>query len=273
MRFNGILILFLYIANVKYCLSFTYVPKLAVGLRQRGIRGLDVSLVSGVSQDSHNCYKTLIKCTPLESDDEERFTFKDFVGLLTDRMVERKWWGLYNRAISSKGLQSLLTKSCSSFVGFLVGDFLSQILTSRDKFNIVRFLRMGTFGALVHAPAGHIFYRNLERRIPGSSRNAIVKKVVIDQLFWTPLFAVFMFSYNGVLAGNAFTKVLKAMKTSKSVLTYMITSLLLWPTAHYINYNAIPPNKRLLYINSVQIFFNTIIAGLAASFCANLALV
>ena len=206
----------------------------------------------------------------MSTSNEEQFTIRDLLALSTNGVVESRWWGLYNRAISSKGLQALLTKSCSSFVGFLLGDLLSQMLTSTSKFNIVRFLRMGTFGALVHAPAGHFFYRNLEKRIPGPSRNAVVKKIIVDQMLWTPLFATLMFSYNGVLAGHALPTVLEAMKTSKSVVTYMITSLLLWPTAHYINYNAVPPNKRLLFINSIQIFFNTIIAGLAATFCGAL---
>lgn len=204
------------------------------------------------------------------SSNEDQFGIQDVLVLPANGIVESKWWGAYNRARSSKGLQALLTKSCSSFVGFLLGDFLSQMLTSTSKFNMVRFLRMGTFGALVHAPAGHLFYKNLEKRIPGSSRNAVVQKVIVDQLLWTPLFAALMFSYNGVLAGHNLPTVLEAMKTSKSVVTYMITSLLLWPTAHYINYNAVAPNKRLLFINMIQIFFNTIIAGLAATFCGAL---
>ena len=220
---------------------------------------------------SHQGYQGVLVDTARRSSNEDQFTMKDVFALGPNGVVQSKWWGVYNRAISSKGVQAVLTKSCSSFFGFLIGDLLSQILTSSAKFNMVRFLRMGTFGAFVHAPAGHFFYRNLEESIPGSSRNAVVKKVIVDQLLWTPLFAALMFSYNGVLAGNALTTVLEAMKTSKSVVTYMITSLLLWPTAHYINYNAVPPNKRLLFINTVQIFFNTIIAGLAATFSASFA--
>jgi protein Mpv17 len=140
------------------------------------------------------------------------------------------------------------------------------------KFNLIRFIRMGSFGALIHAPVGHVFYRKLEKQFPGSSRSAVAKKVLVDQLLWAPLLALLLFSYSGLLAGHSLPATVAAIKTSKSVWAYYAaSSLLLWPAAHYVNFTAVPPNKRLLFINSVQVFFNTIVAGLAATFVVGIA--
>ena len=80
--------------------------------------------------------------------------------------------GAYNRR-EAAGFAGLADKSCSaSWASFWA--MSCQMLMSTSKFNMVRFLRMGTFWALVRP--GHLFYKNLEKRIPGYSRNAVVQK-------------------------------------------------------------------------------------------------
>ena len=37
---------------------------------------------------------------------------------------------------------------------------------------------MGAFGGIFHGPTGHLFYGLLERKFPGASTSAVVKKVV-----------------------------------------------------------------------------------------------
>lgn len=37
---------------------------------------------------------------------------------------------------------------------------------------------MGAFGGLFHGPTGHLFYGLLERKFPGASTSAVVKKVI-----------------------------------------------------------------------------------------------
>ena len=45
-------------------------------------------------------------------------------------------------------------------------------------FNFTRLLRMGAFGGIFHGPTGHLFYGLLERKFPGASTSAVVKKVI-----------------------------------------------------------------------------------------------
>ena len=207
----------------------------------------------------------------LRSNNEEQFTVKDIAVIPFNGVVQSKMWGFYSSALSRKGVKSILTKSFSSFFAFLVGDFLSQMFqNTREVFNFVRFLRMGVFGGLLHGPLGHFFYRNLEKSFPGSDGVTVVKKVLIDQLLYTPLFAAVFFTYNGLAAGFPWGTVIAATKGGKAVLTYASISYLVWPITHFINYKAIPPNKRLLFVNLAQVYFNMIIAGLGASFVRSL---
>lgn len=41
---------------------------------------------------------------------------------------------------------------------------------------------MGAFGGLIHGPTGHLFYGFLERKFPGASTTAVVKKVKTKQM-------------------------------------------------------------------------------------------
>jgi hypothetical protein len=56
------------------------------------------------------------------------------------------------------------------------------ILFPQEGFNFTRFLRMGAFGGLIHGPTGHLFYGFLERKFPGASTTAVVKKVAFSYI-------------------------------------------------------------------------------------------
>ena len=53
-----------------------------------------------------------------------------------------------------------------------------------------RTARLASFGFLVHGPSGHAFYGALDRRLPGTKPSTVAAKVLIDQIFWNPCFAV-----------------------------------------------------------------------------------
>ncbi len=56
----------------------------------------------------------------------------------------------------------LLTKCCTSAVGFMIGDSIAQIL-SRDPHSIVRTLRFVTIGFFMHAPVADAWFTYLEK--------------------------------------------------------------------------------------------------------------
>lgn len=58
-------------------------------------------------------------------------------------------WTLYLDALQS---YPLLTKCCTSLVGFIVGDTIAQLLTRDHRFNGLRTLRFAIIGFFLHAP-------------------------------------------------------------------------------------------------------------------------
>jgi hypothetical protein len=63
-----------------------------------------------------------------------------------------------NKDIIRNRLQSkpILSKSLHSMVGYVISDFLAQLLISR-RINFIRMIRMSLFGFFIHGPIGIYF--------------------------------------------------------------------------------------------------------------------
>jgi len=177
------------------------------------------------------------------------------VSRLSDFITKSTPWGLYSMSLS---MRPMYTKALSSMLGFLIGDFLAQAFYARRAFDVARFIRMGAFGALVHAPTGHLFYGFLERRFPGVDITALTTKLAIDQIAWTPVFGALLFSFVGVSAGRSPNAIFRTIKNS--LLKVVLTSWMIWPVAHTVNFKYVTPKHRLLYINAVQVFYNVFLS-------------
>lgn len=52
----------------------------------------------------------------------------------------------------------------------------------QEEFDVVRLMKLASFGALVHGSTGHFFYNFLDSKIPGTAALTVAKKVFIDQV-------------------------------------------------------------------------------------------
>ena len=175
-------------------------------------------------------------------------------------MVFARAWAGYNRMLDT---QPLLTKALTSFVGFTAGDILAQKFVTPDPekgYDIMRTLRLGSFGLLIHGTTGHYFYGFLDKMIPGTAMKTVATKVGIDQLIWNPIFGVMFFSYLGLAEGKGFADISK--KIQADLKTAVMGSWTVWIPAHFINFRFIPSSQRLLYINSIQIGYNIFLSFL-----------
>ncbi len=85
-------------------------------------------------------------------------------------------------------------------------------------------------------------------------------QVALDQLIWSPLFSIALFCFTGVTAGLSPRAIFNTLK--RSGFGVILTSWLIWPAAHALNFRFVPAKHRLLYINMVQLIFNTILSFL-----------
>lgn len=97
-------------------------------------------------------------------------------------------FAMYDRALTA---QPILTKTLTSVVLFTAGDVMAQRLEKGSFADLdgARLVRQGAWGALF-TPLAHYWYLNLDRWVPGAGVNVVAKKVVLDQLTWTPFINV-----------------------------------------------------------------------------------
>jgi protein Mpv17 len=134
-------------------------------------------------------------------------------------------WARYNKLLEA---QPMLTKALTSLTGFTLGDVLAQNFINDDgkPYDIMRTVRLGSFGFLLHGTTGyvfnsfeyfpprllsslgihfrHYFYGFLDSKLPGTKPVTVATKVAIDQLFWNPIFGLMFFGYLNAVEGSCF---------------------------------------------------------------------
>jgi len=168
-------------------------------------------------------------------------------------------WAKYNKLLEA---QPLLTKALTSLTGFTAGDILAQkFVEASDKpYDIMRTVRLGSFGFLIHGTTGHYFYGFLDSKLPGTKPITVASKVAIDQTIWNPIFGCMFFGYLNLVEGKSFNDYTNKLKADLK--TAVMGSWAVWVPAHTINFAFIPPSQRLLYINSIQIGYNVFLSFL-----------
>ena len=110
-------------------------------------------------------------------------------------------WGSYQRSVETN---PLVTKACTSFFGFVIGDLLAQRLTG-GPFSILRCLRLGTYGLALDGPLGHLWYQVLDKTVwpnDSQSNKAVLAKTAADQLIWAPIMTCVFFAVLKTLEGH-----------------------------------------------------------------------
>jgi len=168
-------------------------------------------------------------------------------------------WARYNKLLDA---QPLLTKCLTSLTGFTVGDILAQkFIEDSDKpFDVMRTVRLGSFGLLFHGTTGHYFYGMLDSKLPGTKPVTVASKVFIDQTIWNPIFGCAFFGYLNMVEGKSWGDYTK--KLEADLKTAVMGSWAVWVPAHTINFAFVPPSQRLLYINTIQIGYNIFLSFL-----------
>lgn len=168
-------------------------------------------------------------------------------------------WTKYNQLLDT---QPILTKALTSFTGFTLGDILAQNFVNKDDkpYDVMRTIRLGSFGFLIHGTTGHYFYGFLDSKMPGTKPVTVATKVITDQVFWNPIFGCMFFGYLNLVEGKSFADYQN--KLNADLKTAVMGSWAVWVPAHTINFAFIPPAQRLLYINSIQIGYNVFLSFL-----------
>jgi len=160
-----------------------------------------------------------------------------------------------------------MTKTMTSFTGFVLGDLVAQSpdLQKGKAWDSWRTAKLALFGLALHGPIGHYWYGFLDRTVmtaAPTSAAAVASKTAIDQILWAPIFTSIFFGSMKLLDGKQDEipdeireKLWPTMKVNWTV----------WPLAHVINFRFIPSSQRILYINVIQVGYNAFLSTMQAS--------
>jgi protein Mpv17 len=138
-------------------------------------------------------------------------------------------WAKYNAMLEA---QPILTKALTSLTGFTAGDVLAQcfVETSDKPYDVMRTVRLGSFGFLIHGTTGHYFYGMLDSKMPGTKPITVATKVAIDQTIWNPIFGLMFFGYLNAMEGKSFEDYKN--KLNADLKTAVMGSWAVWVPAH-----------------------------------------
>lgn len=158
---------------------------------------------------------------------------------------------------TSFGKNLLLTNTLSSGGLLVVGDLIQQRAEGRERIDRARSLRMLTVG-LSQGPPHHYWYLYLDRFLPGKAPLTICKKILADQIFAAPFFAVTFIYGASLLEGHSPSQCWAEFCTKFP--TIYLFDWVIWPPSQAINFWLVPTQFRVLYVNLVTVLWDVFLS-------------
>ena len=173
-------------------------------------------------------------------------------------------WASYENSLSEK---PVATKTIINVVIYLLGDWLSQTIFKRNNildFDAGRTLKNGFVG-MCFGPAVHEYYEFSDWILPvdgvtmGITNRAF--KILMDQTIYLAVKCSIYIMAIGVLNGESVEN--SAENVKNRLKPIMFTAWKFWPLVHCVTYGLIPARHRILWVNSVDLVWNAILASKA----------
>ncbi|KAK9502449.1 hypothetical protein O3M35_011228 [Rhynocoris fuscipes] len=142
-----------------------------------------------------------------------------------------------------------------------VGDIAEQsyIINSghQKEWNSMRTQHMSISGLTVGVLCHH-WYNFLDRRFPQRTLKIVIKKVLYDQIIFSPINIAVFFLTIGMLEGLNSKEIFKEF-CAKGKLLYA-AEWTIWPPAQVINFYWLPTKYRVLYDNTISLGYDVFVS-------------
>ncbi|GFQ98627.1 protein Mpv17 [Trichonephila clavata] len=150
--------------------------------------------------------------------------------------------------------------------GFLMAtsDVIAQTAIEKKEVKDIEPLRVGRFaflGSCFVAPILRTWYNVLEKTMGAVGRTVGLRKMMVDQLLFTPCFLGCFLTVSGALQFQPWS-VIKD-KINKEYFEVLKTNYMLWPSAQLITFYVIPLQYRIIFVSFVALLWNTYLASQA----------
>ncbi|KAL1129007.1 hypothetical protein AAG570_013539 [Ranatra chinensis] len=137
------------------------------------------------------------------------------------------------------------------------GDVLQQhywiVQGEKKSWNVRRTRDMSVSGLTVGILC-HYWYNFLDHRLPGKTIKIVLKKVVIDQLFFSPAYISVFFLTMGILEKSSLKEV--GQEIVKKGRELYKAEWVIWPPAQIINFYFLPTKYRVLYDSTISLGYD-----------------
>ena len=166
-------------------------------------------------------------------------------------------WASYEASLNNK---PVWTKTFINVIIYLLGDWLSQTVFAKKpilEFDASRTLRNGFIG-LCFGPLVHLYYEFSDHILPVEVGVNRLYKIGMDQTIYLAVkCSIYIMAVN-ILAGESIGTAKDTVQTKLP--NIMLTAWKFWPLVHCVTYGVIPARHRILWVNSVDLIWNAILA-------------
>ncbi|KAL2331471.1 hypothetical protein Fmac_019052 [Flemingia macrophylla] len=166
-------------------------------------------------------------------------------------------WSAYEEALKTN---PVLAKMMISGIVYSLGDWIAQCFEGKPlfEFDRARMFRSGLVGFTLHGSLSHYYYQFCEELFPYKEWWVVPAKVAFDQTIWS---AIWNSIYYTVVAVLRFDPPITIFNEWKATFFPMLTAgWKLWPFAHLITYGVIPVEQRLLWVDTIELIWVTILS-------------
>ena len=189
-------------------------------------------------------------------------------GWTTAEMAHEVLLSNWNRYMSVLTEHPIATKAMTSASVYAIGDVVAQSTEGRTMKDLdrMRTLRSLTAGLIGHGPLSHVWY-NFSEGLFTSTLHwtawwSFIPKVVLDQSLWGPIWNNTYIVLLGLMKRDSVEAIIGDIK--RTTIPLVVSGLKLWPLAHCVTYGLIPVENRLLWVDTVEILWVSIMATQAA---------
>ncbi|XP_037536356.1 peroxisomal membrane protein 2 [Nematolebias whitei] len=156
----------------------------------------------------------------------------------------------------------ILTKSVTSGILSALGNLLSQYLEARKKsksgaqvndIDVAGATRYAIYGLIITGPVSHYFYQLMEVWMPTTDPLCVIKRLLLDRLFFAPGFLLLFYSVMNILEAKGWEDF--ENKLRKSYWTALKMNWKVWTPFQFININFVPVQFRVLFANVIALFW------------------
>mmetsp|Transcript_55275 Transcript_55275/g.160133 ORF Transcript_55275/g.160133 Transcript_55275/m.160133 type:complete len:187 (-) Transcript_55275:391-951(-) len=128
-----------------------------------------------------------------------------------------------------------------------------------EEWDPARTGRFAFLGTVFVSPTNHIWYQLLAKKLaPGIEIPQVIKRVILDQFTWTPIFTAIWLSSLWYLEGTSTTEISTTLQ--REYMGIMYANWLLWIPAQFANFRLIPLKFQVLFVNMVELAWNAFLS-------------